>query len=521
MQKLLYGFILCENKDIMKITNVHIENYRSIKNVDIKIHDIIALIGENNAGKSNIMSAINLFFSDQSPQLDDFYTKNDNLEIKIEIKFQKFNNNEATSLSEYIKNDTAIFQKRFYYKDGKSKSEITSQYYKDSSSIIKAAEWKHILHENLPDVIYIPAVLDATKESENTSTTLFGKIFSKYLEENKEINQSFNDILSGETFKNMIDKITTDFNNNIKQYIDANINISPLGDIKNALSKSIGINLNDGIETDIKYKGNGLQRIVIFALFNLYYDVVPKNGNSRSFIFLIEEPEIYMHPQMQRSMLKQFKKTSSEFQIIFSTHSSNFIDIFDYQDIIIVRKNQNSSYINQIQQKIFDKDEKEDFNKLLKFDNSVNDLFFAKKVILVEGPTDSIVLKLFSEYCNIDLDALDISITICGGKGEIKSYQKILNEFDINYAVVFDDDINDKNRNSVEKLNKDIMDLCKGKKHWCFSPDLETELEIPSVSSKHKPYTAYTFFKDGKKFDELKEESKNKLVEIMDWIKSE
>ena len=65
------------------------------------------------------------------------------------------------------------------------------------------------------------------------------------------------------------------------------------------------------------------------------------------------------------------------------------------------------------------------------------------------------------------------------------------------------------------------MDLCKGKKHWCFSPDLETELEIPSVSSKHKPYTAYTFFKDGKKFDELKEESKNKLVEIMDWIKSE
>ncbi len=149
------------------------------------------------------------------------------------------------------------------------------------------------------------------------------------------------------------------------------------------------------------------------------------------------------------------------------------------------------------------------------FDNAVNDLFFAKKVILVEGSTDSIVLKLFSEYNKVDLDMLNVSITICGGKGQIKNIQKILNEFKINYAVIFDYDVNQ------EKLNNEIIELCNNNKYWYFKPNLESELEIPSKSNKDKPYTAYTFFKDGKKFDELKEESKNKLVKIMDWIKSE
>lgn len=224
----------------MKITNVHIENYRSIENMDININDINALIGENNAGKSNIMSAINLFLSDQSPQLDDFYTKNNKLEIKIKITFNKFNNNEKISLSKYIKNDTTIFQKKFYFREDKIKNEITSPYYKNGSENIKVAEWKCI-HEIIPDIIYIPPVLDAIKESENTSTTLFGKIFLKYLEEHKEINTNFNNILLEDGFKKMIDEITNDFNNNIKRYIDATLNINTKIDIKNALSKSIDI----------------------------------------------------------------------------------------------------------------------------------------------------------------------------------------------------------------------------------------------------------------------------------------
>ena len=193
--------------------------------------------------------------------------------------------------------------------------------------------------------------------------------------------------------------------------------------------------------------------------------------------------------------------------------------ISDYKNIIIVRKDRNSSYINQIQQDIFNKNEKEDFNKLSRFNNGVNDLFFAKKVILVEGLSDSIVLQLFSEYNKVDLDMLNVSITNCEGKCLIRNFQRILNEFHINYAAVFDDDMDGKH-DKAEENNNEIIKLCKDNKYWYFSPNLETEMEITRKSNKDKPFTAYTFFKDGKKFNKLKDEPKNKLNEIMDWIKN-
>lgn len=42
----------------MKLSRVRIQNYRSIKELEFEIGDLCALIGPNNAGKSNILSAL-------------------------------------------------------------------------------------------------------------------------------------------------------------------------------------------------------------------------------------------------------------------------------------------------------------------------------------------------------------------------------------------------------------------------------------------------------------------------------
>ena len=51
----------------MKIARVRIENYRSIKQLDFSPNNYCALIGENNAGKSNILKAINLVLGETWP----------------------------------------------------------------------------------------------------------------------------------------------------------------------------------------------------------------------------------------------------------------------------------------------------------------------------------------------------------------------------------------------------------------------------------------------------------------------
>jgi putative ATP-dependent endonuclease of OLD family len=54
----------------MKITRVIIQNWRSVKDADFAPSDMTVLVGANNAGKSNILSAINFLLGDRWPMPD-------------------------------------------------------------------------------------------------------------------------------------------------------------------------------------------------------------------------------------------------------------------------------------------------------------------------------------------------------------------------------------------------------------------------------------------------------------------
>ena len=49
----------------MRISRVQIDNYRILKHVDVELGSIVALIGENNSGKSNFLRAISIPLSSE------------------------------------------------------------------------------------------------------------------------------------------------------------------------------------------------------------------------------------------------------------------------------------------------------------------------------------------------------------------------------------------------------------------------------------------------------------------------
>ena len=77
----------------MKITRIIIRNWRSVKDADFEPADMTILVGANNAGKTNILSAINFLMGDRWPMpgnlLDsDFYLSDRRREIFIQLYFQ-------------------------------------------------------------------------------------------------------------------------------------------------------------------------------------------------------------------------------------------------------------------------------------------------------------------------------------------------------------------------------------------------------------------------------------------------
>ena len=65
----------------MKITHVKICNYRNLRNIDIGLAETVAVIGENNSGKSNFLKAITI------PFLTD-----DNTHISKKLSWSDINN---------------------------------------------------------------------------------------------------------------------------------------------------------------------------------------------------------------------------------------------------------------------------------------------------------------------------------------------------------------------------------------------------------------------------------------------
>lgn len=85
-------------------------------------------------------------------------------------------------------------------------------------------------------------------------------------------------------------------------------------------------------EIDLSNVGAGVRSIYILSLLQAYQDIM-KN----SYIFIIEGPELYLHPELQKSMVKTLYSISMNNQVIFTTHSPIMLKDFDIKDVRSVR----------------------------------------------------------------------------------------------------------------------------------------------------------------------------------------
>ncbi|MDD5679923.1 MAG: AAA family ATPase [Candidatus Omnitrophica bacterium] len=90
----------------MKVKNIKIHNWRSIKDIDIDFQDIMIFIGQNNHGKSNILSALLFFFGEIGCTELDFKKGTD--ELYVEIIFKDLDEHDKNQFQKYVTSDKCI-----------------------------------------------------------------------------------------------------------------------------------------------------------------------------------------------------------------------------------------------------------------------------------------------------------------------------------------------------------------------------------------------------------------------------
>jgi predicted ATP-dependent endonuclease of OLD family len=219
------------------------------------------------------------------------------------------------------------------------------------------------------------------------------------------------------------------------------------------------------------------------SLFRLAaLETLSKLTDRESGIYIIEEPEIYLHPHLRRHCYRILNDLAQKGnQVVFATHSEEFVDINQYKSIVRLTKPSICSTIHQVasnQQFDFDKMRQ----KVRRKGNE--EIFFAKHAILTEGQDDQAVITIALEKKGIGCDAQSISILDCDSKTQIVDYIRLCKALDIDYFVIFDTDKNNPSSASETKKILTAMGKSSGQ-HYAFPDTLEAALGTTKQNSEN------------------------------------
>lgn len=212
------------------------------------------------------------------------------------------------------------------------------------------------------------------------------------------------------------------------------------------------------------FNGLGYSNLIYLVLkvvsfIEKFKKAAPLN-KSETLTILIEEPEAHLHPQMQQVFISQIKRTIKEtkekegifVQIIISTHSSHIVT---EAGIDVERSFERIRYFAKqfIQGENRYKVEIKDFNEFKHKESDIEtfrflkqymslhrcDIFFADKVILVEGTTEKILLPLMINKVAENLNNEYVSIIEVGGAYTVK-FKELLKFVNTKSLVITDID---------------------------------------------------------------------------------
>lgn len=363
----------------IKIKSIEVHNFRSIKDIKFYPEDYSVLVGANNAGKSNLITVLRIFYEDNIKfnKKTDFpkFETNDN-ESWTEIEYSLITDEYDLLKEEYKGPDNTLKVRKYLLSDklkldSKQSNIFAYENGKLSENLFYGA--KNISQAKLGDLIYIPDVqkIDDTLKLTGPSPLreIIKFVMSKVVKTSESFdnlndsferfNSDFREERSKEGFS--LNEFTGQINQDLKDWeIEFKLDINPLKTdhiIKNLVSHDI-IDENLDKSVGVKNLGQGLQRHLIYTLLKLssqYSDRNPpkkKEFSPEFTLILFEEPEAFLHPQQQEILNSSLKTLSlgEEQQILITTHSSTFLskNIEDITALIKLKRQLGSTNLYQV-----------------------------------------------------------------------------------------------------------------------------------------------------------------------------
>jgi putative ATP-dependent endonuclease of OLD family len=587
----------------MKLIRLEIRNFRSIghlvieprnntgqqEGVDGRQEQITTFVGKNNSGKSNILRALQFFFtaSARSAVAEDVCNFADDAGTWVECTFGDLSTSDRDELAKYVAHDGTFRARRTLHKDGdrcvtklrgyvqRPSAPWLQEDYPDYADMDKwlqlgidvaryaelgarggvtrrtFAEFReNYMRENgaslefveelsdtelkgrqstaasvLPHFIFVPAVGDVASAIYGKQNSLLNEMVGAVIgaaKANGDYTAAQQALLRAQELVNpsarrlaKLGKIEDDLAEKLSSWPGTKVAIrTQVDDLAKILVEGLVLRVDDGSDTDLSEKGDGIQRQILFRVFQLYADFRAQRGvfmpdadevpaDRGPSIIAFEEPELFLHPQAQEQFYDDLLTVSRQDQVLLATHSSFLVRLEQAEGLHIVwRPSPNApTDVRTAAREWLDADDRQRLKEINLCSAEVSKVFFADRVVVTEGQEDVIyIIGTAAEHAH----CLDRRVTVVAvnGKERIPALQKVLNAFAIPYTVAYDVDPSN-TRSAETSVRIRALIEAVNQTHGVIAGASEFDPNLPHVCHGKapppgdKPYVALTFIRTG------------------------
>ena len=437
----------------MRITELHIYHFKSIREIHLtEIENVLILVGQNSSGKTCILDAIRAVMGNYVIVPEDFNEKRQKIEIEAEIELDEESLKSlharkiVSGYKRYEKWLADFGNKLPSWKDGRLRFTFQASPDGDIRYFDGVHKNNRYICQLLPEVFYLDSQRDIPQMQETILMFQEDDLLKRMrtgccmFDSGKPCSHCFS--CMGLIERKRPDEMNAFEAEKLLEYKLYQMNLDGFSRRVNRIFRR-----NSGRQEEICYElqchanqifqvettvynpnreygmavdqmGKGMRSIYILSLLEACMEEEGKLPG----LIVVEDPEIFLHPRLQKISGEILFRLSKKSQVIFSTHSPNLLSHFNRRQIRqVVLDEEDYSVIR----------EKTDISEILDdLGYTANDLLNVNFVFFVEGKQDKsrlplLLEKYYSEICDEQGRLSRVAIITTNSCTNIKTYANL------------------------------------------------------------------------------------------------